>query len=90
MASVIEKGALRYTPAGLPAIDVMLRHESQQAPLAEESRPRTVAFEIRGRAIGAVAEALNGAALGTPRSLEGFLGGNRNGRGVVLHIERIA
>lgn len=87
MASVIEKGALRYTPAGLPAIDVMLRHESQRT---QEGRPRTVAFEIRGRAIGAVAEALNGAELGVSRSLEGFLGGNRNGRGVVLHIEHVA
>ena len=49
-AKIVERAALRFTPAGLPAIDVSLRHESE---IAQVGSVRKVAFEIRGRAIGA-------------------------------------
>ncbi|MEP7102565.1 MAG: primosomal replication protein N, partial [Burkholderiales bacterium] len=28
-AQLVERGALRYTPAGLPALDLSLKHESE-------------------------------------------------------------
>jgi primosomal replication protein N len=28
-AQLVERGALRYTPAGIPALDLNLKHESQ-------------------------------------------------------------
>jgi primosomal replication protein N len=83
-ARIVEKSALRHTPAGLPAIDVSLRHESD---VGLAGLPRKVAFEMRGRALGPVAEALAAAPLGEPRDFEGYLGSHRNGRGILLHIE---
>ena len=77
---------MRFTPAGLPALDVSLRHDSEVVQLGQ---PRRVGFEIRGRAIGAMAEQLQGEPLGEPRDFEGFIGAQRNGRGTVFHIERI-
>jgi primosomal replication protein N len=43
-ACVIERGALRYTPAGLPALDLSLRHESQ---VTQDGLPRQVSMEIK-------------------------------------------
>ena len=49
-AQLVERGALRYTPAGLPALDFELKHESE---LSEDGQPRKVSMEIRAVAIGA-------------------------------------
>ena len=38
-AQILEVAALRYTPAGLPALDLMLKHEST---VDEAGAPRTV------------------------------------------------
>lgn len=74
---------MRYTPAGLPALDLGLRHESQ---LTEAGHPRKVVFELRAVGIGAVAEQLGKLAVGDTVGFAGFLGPTRNGRGVLLHI----
>jgi len=47
-------------------------------------------FEIRARAIGSVTEPLLAAELGVEHDFEGFLGAQRNGRGIVFHIQSIA
>jgi primosomal replication protein N len=70
----------------LPAIDVSLRHESE---IAQVGSVRKVSFEIRGRAIGPITEALLAAELGTDHVFAGFLGAQRNGRGIVFHIQSI-
>ena len=85
-AAIIERGALRYTPAGLPALDVSLKHESEVVQLGA---PRKVSLEIRARAVGPVTTQLLEAELGVEHGFEGFLGAQRNGRGVVFHIETI-
>jgi primosomal replication protein N len=85
-AQIVERAALRFTPAGLPALDMSLRHVSDVAQLGS---PRKVAFEIRARAIGPVTEALLAAELGVDHAFEGFLGAQRNGRGIVFHIQSI-
>ena len=50
---------------------------------------RKLSFEIRGRAIGPVSEALLAAELGKDQVFTGFLGAQRNGRGIVFHIQSI-
>jgi len=85
-AQIVERAALRFTPAGLPALDMSLRHESEVAQL--DSR-RKVSFEIRARAVGDVTEPLLAAELGVEHSFCGFLGSQRNGRGIVFHIQTV-
>ncbi len=85
-ARIVERGALRFTPAGLPALDVSLRHESS---ISQPDSVRKLAFEIRGRAVGAVTEMLGQAELGVEHVFQGFLGSQRNGRGIVFHIQSI-
>jgi primosomal replication protein N len=70
----------------LPAIDVSLRHESE---IAQVGSVRKVSFEIRGRAIGPLTEALLAVELGADLVFAGFLGAQRNGRGIVFHIQSI-
>ena len=50
---------------------------------------RKVSFEIRGRAIGPITEALLATELGTEHVFAGFLGAQRNGRGIVFHVETV-
>ncbi|MEP6740485.1 MAG: primosomal replication protein N [Caldimonas sp.] len=83
---MVERAALRFTPAGLPALDVSLRHESEVQQLGHA---RKLSFEIRARAIGSVTEPVLAAELGVEHTFEGFLGAQRNGRGVVFHIQTI-
>ena len=57
--------------------------------MAQAGSVRKVGFEIRGRAIGAITESLLAAELGTEYVFAGFLGAQRNGRGIVFHIQSI-
>jgi primosomal replication protein N len=54
-AQIIERKALRYTPAGLPALDLILKHESD---VVEAQQPRKVAMDIKAVALGPIAEQL--------------------------------
>ena len=85
-AQIIERKALRYTPAGLPALDLVLKHESD---VVEAQQPRKVAMDIKAVAIGSIAEQLIRCEIGAPLGLAGFLGAPRNGRGVLLHITEL-
>ncbi|MEK8085047.1 primosomal replication protein N [Aquabacterium sp. A3] len=85
-AQIIERKALRYTPAGLPALDLVLAHESE---VTEAQQSRQVKLELRAVALGPMAELLNRMDAGKPFRLTGFLGAPRNGRGVLLHITDI-
>ena len=82
-ASLAERGAVRYTPAGLPALDLLLKHESE---VSEDGLPRRISLEIKAVAIGAITRPLSALVLGTPATFAGFLGATRNGRGLVFHI----
>jgi len=84
IACIAELSALRYTPAGLPALDVMLEHSSQQT---EAGRPRQVNLKIRALALGTQAERLSRQAVGSQWRFQGFLATPRQGRSVVLHIQ---
>lgn len=82
-ATLAERGAVRYTPAGLPALDLVLRHASE---VSEDGVPRKVSFDIRAVAIGAITRQVGALALGSPATFAGFLASGRNGRGQVFHI----
>ena len=83
-ACVAELGALRFTPAGLPAIDLRLEHEST---MTEAAQPRQVKAAVKAVAFGAVAERLARQALGSLWRFQGFLATPRNGKHPVLHIQ---
>ncbi len=85
-ARIVERGALRTTPAGLPALDLSLGHESETVQLG---KPRKVSLELRARAVGELTASLLAAELGMEHCFEGFLGSQRNGRGVVFNIQTI-
>ena len=83
-ACIAELSALRYTPAGLPALDLMLEHSSQQT---EADHLRQVSLKIRALALGTQAERLARQAVGSQWHFSGFLATPRQGRSVVLHIQ---
>ena len=83
---LVERQALRYTPAGLPALNMGLKHEST---LSEDGQPRQVSMEMRAVAIGGITQRLGTMALGAEGLFCGFLTNARNGRGVLLHITSV-
>jgi primosomal replication protein N len=85
-ARLIERGALRYTPAGLPALDFELKHESE---LSEDGQARKVSMQIRSVAIGHITHSLAALELGSAGSFAGFLAAARNGRGLVFHVTAV-
>ena len=85
-AQLAERGAVRYTPAGLPALDLSLKHESE---VTQDGQPRKVSVEIKARAIGEITQRLAGLDIGSIHGFAGFLGSRRNGRGVVFHVTEL-
>jgi primosomal replication protein N len=85
-ATLVERGAMRYTPAGLPALDLSLRHESQ---VTQDGQARKVSVEIKARAIGEITQRVAKLELGSEHGFAGFLGSQRNGRGVVFHVTEL-
>jgi primosomal replication protein N len=85
-AQLAERAAVRYTPAGLPALDVMLKHRSE---VSQDGQARRVEFTTRAVAIGAIVQQLQGMALNQPAVFAGFLSASRNGRGILFHITTI-
>lgn len=83
-ACIAEAKPLRYTPAGLPAIDLQLEHASRQPEAGQE---RDVAAVVKAVAFGAMAERLARQAIGSPWTFSGFLATPRNGRIPILHIQ---
>jgi primosomal replication protein N len=74
---------MRYTPAGLPALDVVLEHESQ---IEEAGLQRTVKATLRTRALGELAQRLIKVSPQQEVQFEGFLATPRNSKGVIFHL----
>jgi primosomal replication protein N len=83
-ACIAEQSALRYTPAGLPALDLILEHTSE---VQEAGQMRKVQLKLRALAIGSLAERLGQQAVGSVWTFQGFLATPRQGKSVVLHIQ---
>ncbi|MDA8454621.1 primosomal replication protein N [Acidovorax sp. GBBC 3334] len=85
-ACIAETKPLRYTPAGLPALDLRLEHTSRQM---EAGVQREVGAVVKAVAFGALAERLARQALGSLWTFRGFLATPRNAKGLVFHIQDI-
>jgi primosomal replication protein N len=82
-ACIAEVNALRHTPAGLPALDMKLEHESS---IEEAGQMRQVKMAIKAVAFGAMAERIGQQIIGSAWKFTGFLATPRNGKNVVLHV----
>jgi primosomal replication protein N len=83
-ACIAEASAMRYTPAGLPALDVRLEHESG---IEEAGQKRQVKVAVKAVAFGSIAETLVRQSIGSAWRFTGFLATPRNGKHPVLHIQ---
>ena len=85
--TLIERKALRYTPAGVPVTECVIGHESEQV---EAGSPRRVECEIQALGLGPTAHWLQAAAPGSPVRLTGFLAAkSRNSKQLILHVNSI-
>lgn len=83
-AVITELAALRYTPAGVPALDLRLEHESR---VQEAGQDRQVAASVKAVAFGVLAERLAQQAIGSRWKFQGFLASPRQGKSLVFHIQ---
>jgi primosomal replication protein N len=83
VARIKEAKPLRYTPAGVPALDLEVEHEGQ---VIEAGSERQVKLGLKAQSFGLMAEQLQKAPLGATLKISGFLDAARGGRGTVLHI----
>jgi primosomal replication protein N len=68
-ARLVERSALRYTPAGLAVAEARLAHSGT---LLEAGVERQLDFEFAAVAVGNVAETLAAVRLGTALDIDGF------------------
>ncbi len=85
-ATLAQRAAVRYTPAGLPALDLSLQHESE---VSEDGTTRKVSMEIKAVAIGAITQPLLAQVLGAASVYVGFVAPSRNKRGLLFHITSV-
>jgi primosomal replication protein N len=87
-ATLARRGDLRYTPAGIAAIDCTLHHRSLQH---EAGGDRKVECEMHAVAFGDVARKLSETPAGSRLRCEGFLARRfREGPAVALHVTRFS
>ena len=75
---------MRYTPAGLPALNLLLEHESE---VIEVGNPRKVKLAIKALAFGSLAERLARQAVGSVWKFSGYIANTRQGKSLVFHIQ---
>ena len=81
---LLKRSALRHTPAGTPAIDLLIGHSSIQS---EAGSRREVRCEIEAVALGEMAVRLSTAKLNRSLQVGGFLARRSLGnRKLVLHV----
>ena len=85
-AQLLELGLVRYTPAGLMALDLSLKHESQ---VQEAGKPRKVSMELKAVVVGDLGKRLQALGVGGTALFSGFLTHQRNGRGTVFHVTAV-
>ena len=81
---MVQVQTLRYTPAGIPALNIVLEHESQ---VVEMDTPRDVKLQLRAVAFGSQAETLARSGLDSSYRFSGFMTNARNGKGLLFHIQ---
>ncbi len=83
---MFERQPLRHTPAGLPIIEAVIVHQSEQN---EAGQSRRVECEVQVIALGQSAEAFSRIKTGEKVAIHGFLAAKslRRRQDLVLHIE---
>lgn len=86
-AAVVEREIVRYTPAGIPMLGVVLQHASR---VTEAGVARQVEMTLPGVAAGTLTDALQRLELGKTVRFGGFLAlRRRNARTLVFHITEL-
>jgi primosomal replication protein N len=86
-ARLVERAALRFTPAGLPALDLVLEHESL---VQEAGHPRHITLTVKAKVMGeGMAQKVQAMSLGTLAQFKGFVASARNGKGFIFHITEL-
>ena len=81
---LLKRGALRHTPAGIPALNLVIGHQSVQT---EGGRRREARCEVEAVAIGGMAIKLSTQKLNQPLQFRGFLTQRSvKDRRLVLHV----
>jgi primosomal replication protein N len=81
---ITEREVTRFTPAGLPIVNAVLQHSSQQI---EAGIARLTEFEIAAVAAGEISGRFSSAPLGGAYEFSGFLARkSRNSKSLVFHI----
>ena len=85
-AIALEVKPLRYTPAGLPAVEMLLEHESE---VIEAGQARRIQLTLPAIALGDIALLLADTPLGSSLEIQGFIAQARKGSSkVVLHMQQ--
>ncbi len=83
-AQLVERQALRFTPAGIPVSDLKIVHQSE---VQEAGQTRTVGFEMQAIALGELAHQTQAAPLEARLKLTGFLAPRtKQSKSLVFHI----
>jgi len=85
-ACITDMEAIRFTPAGVPAVNLKLEHASS---VTEAGQQRQVKAVLKAVALGAMAERLARQASGAVWKFRGFVATPRNGKHIVFHIQDI-
>jgi primosomal replication protein N len=86
-ANVVEIDVLRYTPSGVPALNIRLEHASE---LIEAGQLRQVKATLKAVSFGAIAERLVKQEIGSSWFFKGFLATPRGAKYVVFHVQEFA
>ncbi|WP_017921245.1 primosomal replication protein N [Burkholderia gladioli] len=83
-ASVVERQAVRYTPAGVPIASCTLQHRTE---VVEAGMRRQIEMTIEAMAAGEASGKLEACEMGVETLFTGFLAKkSRNARTLVFHI----
>ncbi|MDO9406150.1 MAG: primosomal replication protein N [Polaromonas sp.] len=85
-ACIAEASPLRYTPAGIPALNLVLEHASE---MVEAGTTRQVRLTVKAVAFGALAEQSARLQMDKTFRFTGFLVNARGSKSVVFHIQVI-
>ena len=85
-ATLVERTALRYTPAGVAVIEAQLQHQSDTV---EAGVNRRLQFAFGAIALGGIAKQLADEGLGSELSLCGFLAPrSRRSARLLVHVQQ--
>lgn len=77
---------LRYSPAGIPILDFMLKHESS---VVEADKSRVIQLKLKSITIGVLAEKICNFQIGSTWFFNGFLSSSQNMKSITYHVQEI-